>query len=42
MLVKDGQKIDSALGLKDPGLKKSYFAINLNLREPYQIEKKFK
>lgn len=33
--------MDSSLGIKDKSLKQRYLPITLNLREPYQIEKKF-
>lgn len=44
MLVQDPTKIDQALNLKNPQIKvgRNYFPITLNLREPYQIEKKFR
>ena len=42
MLIQDPTKLDMALNLKDPRLRKNYQAITLNLREPYQIEKKFR
>lgn len=44
MLVQDPTKVDMALNLKNPSIKigRNYFPITLNLREPYQIEKKFR
>ena len=44
LLVQDAAKVDTALNIRDPRIKrgKNYIPITLNLREPYQIEKKFK
>ena len=44
MLVQDTSKIDQALKLKNPNIKigRNYFPISINMREPYQIEKKFR
>lgn len=44
MLVQDPSKINSALKLRNPDIKldRDYFPIPLNLREPYQTEKKFR
>lgn len=44
MLVQDPTKIEQALNIKDQRFKegKQYVSIALNLREPFQIEKKFR
>ena len=44
MLVQDQSKVDYALQLRDPKIKsgREYFPINMNLKEPYQVEKKFR
>jgi len=44
MLVQDPSKIEGALKLRNTPYKegRNYFPIPLNLREPYQIEKKFR
>lgn len=44
MFVQDPTKIDQALKLNDPKIKvgRNYFPISVNMREPYQLEKKFR
>lgn len=44
MLVQDTTKVEVALDIKDKKIRRgqNYDAILLNLREPYQIEKKFR
>lgn len=40
--VRDQQKLESSLKLKDRRLYSNLIAINLDLTEPYQIENKFR
>lgn len=44
MLVQDPTKVPLALNIKDSRFKEGrhYVSIGLNLKEPYQIEKKFR
>ena len=44
LLIQDQTKLDSALNLRDGRFKqgRDFFPITSNLREPYQIEKKFR
>jgi hypothetical protein len=44
MFVQDTTKIDQALKLNDPKIKvgRNYFPISVNMKEPYQLEKKFR